>query len=133
MLRDGENGKALLKVARAGSANLFFKVRGFPVDLRKSRRVENTIVVAGADSVLWSLRCAAGARYGPPEPLSHCPTGPFGESQTPQNGVCASPIFIKFRGPEAHVDSPKQQLCLIPLLALTTRPSEGEEPSLMGH
>ena len=42
--------------------------------------------------------------------IPHRPTGPFGRSQTPQNGVCASPIFIKFRGPKAHGDRPKEQV-----------------------
>ena len=49
-----------------------------------------------------------------PAPLSHRPTGPFGRSRTPQNGVCASPIFIKFRGPKAQATDLKNRSALPP-------------------
>ena len=43
----------------------------------------------GRDLQLFVPR-PAGARLDRPAPLPHRPTGSFGRSQTPQNGVCAS-------------------------------------------
>ena len=99
------------------SADPFFKVCGSSVVIpkpTKSRRVESAISVKPhgwlAQTRFVELRSPEGTCRPMRRGRGWSMTRPCAASQTPQNGGCASPIFIKFRGPEAHHDRPKEQV-----------------------